>query len=220
MPNIKDKCHAKIIGEDGQVLVEFAVMIALLVLMLAFAVDFGVTNAAKARLAQVAQQAESECAQPATALAVKNSNRPGDTMTHALVKALRDSGYNGAVTAYYYEPSAAESGLEVNKRVYVYGVTLEDDVRTVFSVGSGAGTIPTSARMWQYSVTYSSERTWRPYDTGSGTPPSPNNNGYLQVKAGDSGESAVLVPVSTLTEDKMPGGRAVLNAAVAEARNK
>ena len=200
--------------ENGQVLAEFTVMLLVIMLIVAMAVDLGVTNANKARLAQVAQQAEAECAQPAAALLVKNSATPGADMTRMLVKALRADGYKGAVTAYYYEPYGAEwavYGLGESKRVYIYGVTLEDEAKTIFSVGAGENGIPISARLWQYSVAYSSEKTWRP---------DMPDNGYIKVAAGQDPDGVALTPVPSLDDALMPGGKEVLTAAIEEAKTK
>jgi len=197
--------------QSGQVLAEFAVLTLVLIVIIAFAVDFGIANANKARLTQAAQNAEAECALPAVALQVKNSDSPGKDMCRALIASLREDGYEGAVTAYYYEPTQPESGLPDTRRVYIYGVLLETDAQTLFSVGAGGMKIPISARIWQYSVAYSSTKVWHPTML---------DNGYISVGAGESAEAKPITPVMSLDEATMPGGMDILKEAIQDANQR
>ena len=203
-------------NEQGQVVAEFAIISLVLVLIVAFAVDFGVANAQRSRMTQIIQQAEAECALPATAWKVKNSTNPGHVMTTALIDTLREDGFTGEITAYYYEPTKAELGFTDaywnTHRIYIYGVYAQGHAQTMFSIGTGAMLMPINVRTWEHSVSYSNERTWRPSD--SGVQP---DNGYMHVGDGEPSSVGVWTNVMSLNESVMPGGNAAKDEAITEA---
>lgn len=192
-------------NERGQSMAVFACALSALLVCLALAFDFGIVNYERTRTLDMVQQAEEQCLLPSTSLAVKNSDNPGNEMCHALVKYMRQLGYDGEIDAYYYEAPSGSYGSNATQRVYVFGMTVNAETRALFGrMFEGLGNddyvhpiIPTRVRSWSHAVAYSSTGAWRPVGAANGA--------ILHVEAGSDGAATAPTYVSVATEDAMPG---------------
>lgn len=184
-------------NERGQSMAVFACALSALLVCLALAFDFGIANYERTRTLDMVQQAEEQCLLPSTSLAVKNSDNPGNEMCHALVKYMRQLGYDGEIDAYYYEAPSGSYGSNATQRVYVFGMTVNAKTETLIGAVFDTHVIPTRVRSWSHAVAYSSTGAWRPV----GAP----NGAILHVEAGSDGAATAPTYVSVATEDAMPG---------------
>lgn len=155
-------------SRSGQTTAYMAIVMLVIVMLAAFAIDMGLVNLTRARQADMLQQSLEKCLEPATSLKVKNSEDPGRELCGRLAGFLRDGGYDGAVTAYYYELDPSEGGLPDNYRVYAFGATLEASTDMVLGHLYGTDAATTRVQAFSAGVAYASDKIYRPASAGCG----------------------------------------------------
>lgn len=198
--------------EHGAAGIMFALMFLIMIAFCAFAADMGSAHVQKVTQQDLLQQTEAVQMRPQQMLEVKNSDQPGRDITLDMAKTLRELGYTGAIDAYFYEPTVAESGLDESQRVYVYGLTLTKDVPATFGMAAfGNDHMTVKDSKWSWANPYAENRTWRPNHSGE--------NGCYHVDAGADAANGTWVPVASMNETQMPGGGDVLRQAVQTVRD-
>ena len=188
----------------GQSTALAVLLVAAMLMFSMFAIDFGMMWLERTRQADMLQQSEAACMEPAVSLKVKNSMTPGRDMCAALAGQLRASGFKGSIEAYYYELGPADGVTDEASRAYAFGATVSGEVPLTFAALAGV-TLPTiQSRTWTHAKFYSSEKVWRP--------PS-SSNGRLMVDAGKPVSSGTWTSCSSANETMMPGVGAALEKA-------
>ena len=193
-------------GESGMVSVLFILMAAILMIFAAFAVDMGLANIAKTQQTDKSAEVISEVMHPATAGIVKSSDTPSSDLSIAVIKNLRQNGYQGAISVYFYEPTQGESGLAQNKRLYVFCVQLNDNVNTIFGKIIGTNTIPVSTIDWASAMPYSEIKVYRPNSSA---------NGVWFINANQDENT---LSFKSMSINDMPDGKAHLDDALKKAK--
>ena len=195
--------------ERGAVSVAFVIMLSLLLMMAAFAIDLGIAHIEKATQNDLAEQVEADQMKSANALLVKNSDTPQKDLAQGMISELRELGYAGEITAYYYEPKKAESGLDDSERVYVFGLTLTQDQPTIFGTMFGTKELTVSTTKWSWANPYAQSYTYHPTSAA---------NGIAHVNAGEDASKMTWSNVANMNENQMPGGKDVLATAIKSAK--
>ncbi|HIW76874.1 MULTISPECIES: pilus assembly protein TadG-related protein [Gordonibacter] len=161
-------------SERGNV-TPLALAVALVLFMaLGFAVDQGVACASKVRQENALDAARDACMDTSFALVAKNDNDPGLAVARRLTQTLRDEGYQGGATVWFYEVPA--SALPRSRRVWGVAVQLEEDVPTVIARGFGVVSLPVASKRIVTAEPYADVVAWRPVGTQS--------NARFQLRAG------------------------------------
>ncbi len=146
--------------ERGTVLPLVVVSALVLIAVVAFAVDQGIAYAAKARQENALDAARAACMDASFALVAKNAEDPGAMVAACAVRALRDQGFDGSVSIWFYEVPAANSSK--TERHWTIGMQVSERSPTVFARGYGIEGLPVASYRVMTAMPYAGEAVWRP----------------------------------------------------------
>ena len=152
--------------ERGNMLPLVVVAVFVLFAVLAFSVDQGIAYATKARQENVLDSARSSCMDASFALVAKNADDPGRMIADWVVRTVRDAGFRGEVSVWFYEaPEASASSAE---RHWTIGIQLAEVSPTVFARGYGIDGLPVASYRVMTAMPYAGEKVWRPAERRCG----------------------------------------------------
>mgnify|MGYP007110095177 CR=1 FL=1 len=146
--------------ERGSMVPLAAVAALVLFAVVAFSVDQGIAYAAKARQENALDAARAACMDASFALVAKNDDDPGRTVADRVARTVRDAGFRGKASVWFYE--APEASASSTERHWAIGMQLEEDSPTVFARGFGIDTLPVASYRVMTAMPYAGERVWRP----------------------------------------------------------
>lgn len=148
--------------EQGSVLLATALTLPLLFAALAFGTDAVLAVEAKAAQESALQTVQELRMAPAVTLKAKNATDPGAVIAQTVMETLREEGYEGAVSVWFYEAGPAEGLTDARRRVYAFEVEAADRVPTAFARLFGVEEIEVSSSFSTASQPYAEFAVWRP----------------------------------------------------------
>lgn len=147
-------------NEAGNMAVLGVIASIVLVSVLAFGVDQGLSYMQKSKQEQTLDAARSQCMNPTAILPAKFSQDPGREICILVAQTLRRDGVNANLDVWFYE--LAKTSTSERERVWVVGMQVKQSVPTVFARSFGLSNIDVSS--WRTFVVkpYASEKVWRP----------------------------------------------------------
>lgn len=146
--------------ERGNMLPLVVVSALVLFAVLAFSIDQGIAYAVKSQQENALDAARSACMDASFALIAKNAEDPGALVAERVVRTLRDEGCEGVVSVWFYEVPADQ--LPSSERLWVIGMQVQGESRTVFARGYGIEGLPVASCRVMTAVPYAGEKVWRP----------------------------------------------------------
>lgn len=146
--------------ERGNMLPLVVVSALVLFAVLAFSIDQGIAYAVKAQQENALDAARSACMDASFALVAKNAEDPGALVAERVVRSLRDEGCEGSASVWFYEAPAEQ--LPSSERLWVVGMQVKGESKTVFARGYGIEGLPVASYRVMTAVPYAGEKVWRP----------------------------------------------------------
>lgn len=121
-------------------------------------------------------------------LEMKNSDNPGLFIAETAAASLRENGFDGAITVWFFEASADD--VPSSRRAMAWAIQTEDSMPSLFIRTAGVAEMPISSNIVGSAMPYSLGDTWRPASSG---------NGVYTLAAGAEVTDLVYTPASAST---------------------
>lgn len=165
--------------ERGNVLLLTAAFLPILFAVLAFGVDAVQAIEAKAAQESALQAVQELRMAPVVTLRAKNAEDPGALIARTAMGTLREEGFEGSISVWFYEAGRADGLHDKTRRLYAFEVVVEDRVPTAFARLFGMAAMPVASSFAASSQPYSEFEAWRP-DTV--------RNGVFRIEEGEGPE--------------------------------
>lgn len=153
-------------AERGGVAPLALISVLLLFGVLACSIDQGIACAVKTKQETALAAVRSRCMEASFALPAKNAEQPGAVVAAAAASTLRDNGFEGRATIWFYELPQTDVGTA--RRLWIVGVQVEEGSPALFARGFGWESFPVASTRIIVIEPYADTRSWRPQDSGNG----------------------------------------------------
>lgn len=153
-------------SEEGSISPLTMAIVAAMLVLSGITVDLAIAGAQQQIQSNDLAAAHDDMMSAPVALQLKNSDNPGLFCARTVAGSLRENGYDGKVTVWYYE--AASSQVPASKRAMAWAVQTETAMPSLFLRFSGFDELPVGSFTVGSMMPYSLEDTWRPANRGNG----------------------------------------------------
>ncbi|MEG2006859.1 MAG: hypothetical protein RRX88_04640 [Raoultibacter sp.] len=155
-------------SQSGNVVIFTAVLLTILMIFAALAVDaasFLGQHSRQTNITQIAKEAQSDAA-----TMMKYSNTPGGDISRYMVDIIRANGFTGKIDVYYFELGSRDLTIEqaTSNRYFAYKVALTDSYKTQFARIIGISEVEITTDLLGLGHPYSNAAVWRPNHLDNG----------------------------------------------------